>query len=484
MISVYDGRREVERVERDRLVGFRSQVYAGFDRWADAQFEIVDALTGASGAPRSVAELSLQSVARRGWGSFYQGLEHGRMNRPALRAALAGRVRCGRLDGVTLFAIDGSKFPRPCTRMVADIGLQYAKDSLARTVAVPGWVMQWVCQVAVPFPGAQVVAGPVTAPAGSWTVPVDVRRVATCANANEIAAEQIQDLSGVLAPGLRPLFLLDGGFCPIYLTQRRPANVQILVRLRGDRVFHRRPPAPSPGRRGRPPVHGPRFVLDEPDTWGPPDAVRDYIDEHSHRVQVQAWHHLHPAPRARRKWTGTGIVEGTAIHRETFDADGRPGPHLWLWWSGPPNAFDLSVLGEAYRHRFTIEHGFRFAKQDLGWTRHTPLEADQAERWSWLVLLAQAQLALARALAPALPLPWEAHADPADLSPRRVRRAFRRLAADLPTPTKTPKTSTPGPGRPTGSRNHATRTTHKVIKKGRPRNTGHRKGQSPLAVRP
>ncbi|WP_219539477.1 hypothetical protein [Nonomuraea guangzhouensis] len=35
-------------------------------------------------------------------------------------------------------------------------------------------------------------------PTGSWTMPMDVRRVPTCGNANEIAAGQIGDLLGRL----------------------------------------------------------------------------------------------------------------------------------------------------------------------------------------------------------------------------------------------------------------------------------------------
>jgi hypothetical protein len=477
-----DGR--VEQAARERLVAFRAEVYSCLGPWADAQFEILDGLSGGERPPRSVAELSLRAVVRRGYGSLYQGLEYGRMDPVRLRALTAGQVCSGRADGLVLFAVDASKVPRPFTRVVADVGLQYGTDARGRTAVVAGWSMQWVTQVGLPSPGAAAEVGPLPGPRDSWTLPVDVRRVPTDGNGNELAAAQIEDLTAALAAHLSPLFLLDGGYCPIFLTQRRPVRAQILVRLRGDRVFRRRPPAPVPGRRGRPPVHGPRFTLDEPDTWGEPDAQYVYTDEQGQQVRTRAWHHLHPVPRARRKWEGTAAVEGTLIHRETLDADGRCGPHLWLWWSGPDDAFDLTVLAEAYRHRFTTEHGFRFYKQELGWTRHTPLEPAQMERWSWLILLTQAQLALIRPLAPLTRLPWESHRDAADSSPRRVRRGFDRTIADLPTPTSAPKSGRPGTGRPPGSKNRTQRTRHKVIKKGRPDNTGHPKGKSPLATRP
>lgn len=475
------------RVDLDRLVRFRSEVYSCFPRRADALFEIADALAGADGPPRSVAELSLEPGVRRGWGSLYQGLEHGRLDAPGVRAVLAGQVRSGRADGLVLFAVDGSKFPRPCTRYVPDVGWQFAKaPDGVRAGAVPGWMMQWVAQVALPAPGEARATGggPLTAPTDSWALPVDVRRVGTADNANDLAADQVADLTAALDPALDPLFLFDGGYCPIHLTQRRPARAQILVRLRGDRVFYAPPPPRVPGRRGRPPRHGPRLALDDPATWPDPDAEHRYADAAGHRVRIRAWHRRHPAPKARRKWTGTDVVEGTLIRREVLDADDRPTAVLWLWWSGPEHAFDLAVLAEAYRHRFTEEHAFRFAKQDLGWTRHTPLDPDQGERWTWLVLLAMAQLVLARPLARAVRLPWETRTDPAALSPRRVRRAFRRITDDLPPPTNPPKTSRPGPGRPPGAKNKTTRTRHKRVTKGRLPNTGHPKGKSPLVARP
>jgi len=339
---------------------------------------------------------------------------------------------------------------------------------------------------------------------GSWTVPMDVRRVGTSDNANEVAAVQIRELAGRLASGssggarggAAPLFLLDAGYCPIYLTQQLNAqdgvDAQILVRLRSDRVFFARPDTTAPARVGRPAKHGPRFALNQPDTWGEPDeqcrspisaADPDQPDADGPdavTVHVQAWHHKHPRPRQRRKWEGNDLVEGTLIRREERHRSGRV-QVWWLWWSGPAEAFDLRLLGDVYRHRFAIEHTFRFNKQDLFWTGHTPLEPEQAERWSWVVAAAYAQLTLARPLTLDQRLPWERQCTPQQLSPRRVRRGFRGTTADLPTPARAPKPSRPGNGRPPGAKNKRTRTRRPVIRKGRPDNTGHPKGRSPRA---
>jgi hypothetical protein len=368
--------------------------------------------------------------------------------------------------------------------------MQYAaeRDHTGGSPAVPGWSMQWVCQVGLDTgPSQDGTGGSGGSGRGSWALPVDVRRVGTAGNANEVAAAQIADVAGHVhaagtATGGVPLvFLLDTGYCPIYLTQHRPPDAQLLVRLRGDRVFFARPPAKPPGTPGRARKHGPRFALDEPDTWGRPDAEHTTTTPHGATVWTRAWHHYHPEPRQRRKWQGTDIVEGTLIRREQTTPGGRT-QVWWLWWAGPPGSFDLPMLAKVYPHRYTIEHTFRFAKQDLGWTRHTPIQPDQAERWTWLVALALAQLHLARPLAADRRLPWEKPCDPARLSPRRVRRVFRHAVAGLPSPARAPKPARPGPGRPKGSTNKNQRPRQPVIKKGRPANTGHPKGRSPKAT--
>jgi hypothetical protein len=471
------------------LAEFREGLYRCFGRWADTLFELVDALAGTTRPIRSVAELMFEPVLRRGWGSLYQALRGGVVDVAAARRLLA---RYRRPAGQLMFAIDVSKFPRPDTRYVADVGMQYAaeRDGHGGTPAVPGWAMQWVCQVGVDVGvevevGVEVGVGLVGAPKRSWSMPMDVRRVGTADNANELAAAQIAELVGRLrsdrvsraAAGV-PLFLLDTGYCPIYLTQHLPDGAQILVRLRSDRVFFGPPPPRVPGTVGRPAKHGARFALDEPDTWSQPDAEHRHTRDDGATVWTRAWHARHPEPRPRRKWEGTAIVAGTLIRREKTTRAGHT-QVWWLWWAGPADAFDLALLAEAYRHRFTIEHGFRFKKQDLFWTGHTPIDPDQAERWSWLVAFAYSQLHLARTLAADHRLPWEKPCPPEHLSPRRVRRVFRLVTATLPTPANSPKPHRPGPGRPKGSTNKHPRTRQPVIKKGRPANTGHRKGHNP-----
>src|SRR5437667_11563657 len=68
----------------NRLKQIRQQVYASFDRGADALFNLADALLSESQA-QSLPELSLSPFFERQWPSVYEALEDGRINVEQLR---------------------------------------------------------------------------------------------------------------------------------------------------------------------------------------------------------------------------------------------------------------------------------------------------------------------------------------------------------------------------------------------------------------
>ena len=72
----------------DALRAFRRSLYECFHRRADALFGLADALLCADAVPSPV-HLSLQASHRRGWGSLYAALVHGRIDAEALRDLLA-----------------------------------------------------------------------------------------------------------------------------------------------------------------------------------------------------------------------------------------------------------------------------------------------------------------------------------------------------------------------------------------------------------
>ena len=425
------------------LVGFRRAFFGCLTGWADALFELTDALLCAPGRLRSVPALSLEAVFRRSHGSLYKALARGRLDLQRLRLLLVAHRPAG---WPAVFAVDASTWDRCDAETSPERGFHYsASRHSAGQPIVAGWSYQWVTQLD-------------WAP-DSWTAPLDARRIAPGEDATTATVDQVKGLVELLpASGAVPLFVFDAGYDPIALgAGLEGTRAQALVRIRGDRVFYPDPDPAPPGRRGRPRRHGARFALSEPTSWTTPDAELTVADGRYGAVRVQAWGGLHPKLAGRGRWAGDGappIVRGSVIRVEVEHLPkpaARAVKTLWLWWSGP-GAPDLDLCWRAYLRRFDIEHTYRFIKNTLGWTTPSLRTPEQADRWTWLVLVAYTQLRLARGLVDDLRLPWERPRAPAALTPTRVRRGFRQLGAIIGTPASPPKSATPGPGRPKGTR--------------------------------
>ena len=424
-----------------RLGHFRTELHACFTRRADALFELGDALLCAP-AITSVAQLSLEPSHRRGWGSSYAALAHGRIDIKRLRDLL---VACLPDADPPVFAVDVTTWPRCDAECSPERGCYYYHPSRhsAGQPIIAGWAFQWIAQLSFDR--------------DSWTAPVDARRLHPLEDTDQTAAAQIRALCGRLPAGKAvPLFVFDGGYDSAQLTlDLAEERVAVLVRLRSDRCFYADPPpaARSP-KGGRPRRHGAKFAFADPTTWPTPSARLVCQDDQYGTVTVQAWDGLHPKQQ-RHPGHGTRrprpIVRGTILRVQVqrVPARTRPPKVLWLWWAGS-GEFDLDLAWRAYIRRFDLEHTVRFAKQALGWTIPRPRTPEQADRWTWLVLASYTQLRLARAIAGDQRLPWERPRPQPRLSPLRVRRGFPRLLCALGSPASTPKLAGRSPGRPRG----------------------------------
>jgi len=256
-----------------------------------------------------------------------------------------------------------------------------------------------------------------------------------------------------------PLVIGDSGYDLTRLAYLMAAGrVQVLGRVRSDRVFHRAaPPVRRDGRPGRRPRHGDRFTLKDPATWGEADEHHSSASDRYGQVRVSAWHGLHQR-LARRGGRADHdgdlpIISGTLIR---LQADRLPGhrtspPPIWQWHHAPEGTvLDLDLLWMAFLRRFDLEHTFRFWKQALGWVRPRLRAPEAADTWTWLIIAVYTQLRLARYLSADLRRPWEKPAQPGTLTPTRVRRGFRYLRAKTAVMASAPKPSRPGPGRPKG----------------------------------
>ncbi len=93
----------------DALVSFRSGLYDAFSSWADALFELSDALVCAARSLSSVPARSLEPESPRSHGSLYKALQRGEIDEVALRELfVAHRPRTWPL----VFAVDASTWAR------------------------------------------------------------------------------------------------------------------------------------------------------------------------------------------------------------------------------------------------------------------------------------------------------------------------------------------------------------------------------------
>jgi DDE superfamily endonuclease len=74
---------------RDRLAGFRAELYRCLTRRGDALFELADAVLCGQGRVQMLAELSLEPEHQRGHGALYDALNCGKVQIARLRWALA-----------------------------------------------------------------------------------------------------------------------------------------------------------------------------------------------------------------------------------------------------------------------------------------------------------------------------------------------------------------------------------------------------------
>ena len=428
------------------LCVFRGSFYRCLDRRADALFELADAILTAGCSVPSPPHLSLAAVHRRGWGSLYAALSMGRMKEGGLRGLLSGHpLGDGGTGAPPIYAVDVSVWPRCDAETSPERGYYYhpSRHSAGQPI-VGGWAYQFVAQLGFER--------------DSWVAPVDVRRVRPTQDTDEVAAEQVRALVERL-PELDavPIFVFDAGYDPVKLQRSlEECPTRILVRLHSNRVFYAAPEEVEPRPVGRPRRHGKRFDLKDCASW--PEPTREHRCESGDygSVRVRCWAGLHPKTRrigARYGCKRAPVVRGTVVLVEVgkLPRQTRKPKKLWLWWSGEGEA-NLDLLWKAYCRRFDLEHTIRFIKQTLGWTTPRVRYPEQADRWTWLVLVAYAQLRLARGIVADRRLPWERPQRPRRLTPTRVLRSFATLLATVGTPAEPPKPCGRSPGRPKGSR--------------------------------
>lgn len=412
------------------LAHFRAECYQTFGLRRDSLWDLLDAVL-TSERVSSLVRLSLPPAFRRGWASVFDALSDGTLDLAALQHLWVQTLPAPPADTRPLWALDGSTWPRPAARTSPErTCCRFVTAGIPESGIMPGWEVQWL----VAIPEAQ----------GSWVLPLDIaRRTLEAGTPTQLAIRQLRAALAAYR-GERPVVVLDSHYDVPALVQA-DLGIDILARLASNRRFYRAPP-PYAGK-GRPRKHGPVLRCADPTTQHDPDRVQTVVDPDFGMVTLTLWTDCHTQ---RASTVALTLLRVDVAHLPRRDTPPAP---LWLAWHGTAIPVDLRDLWHAYQRRFAVEHAFRFAKQDLGWTVPRLRWPAAADRWSWVVGTVLWQLWLARPLIADARLPWE-HAAPGDaaFSPGRVRRGMAGLLASVGSPARPSRPRGKAAGRQRGDR--------------------------------
>ena len=247
------------------LSRFRLDFHACLTARGDELCELADAVLCADGPVRHLAGLSLAPGHRRGHGALYDAVNQGRIDIARLRRSLAGLPLPRAADGRLMLAVDVSNWLRPGAATSPDrLFCHVYGRGKGQAQMIPGWPYSVVAALE---PGRT-----------SWTAVLDAIRLGPDDDEAEITAGQVRDVitrvidAGHWREGDPPvLVIFDAGYDPMRLAyQLADLPVEVLGRLRSDRVLHFPVPPASPA----PTAGHPGTARSSPSPTRPPGPAR------------------------------------------------------------------------------------------------------------------------------------------------------------------------------------------------------------------
>ena len=345
--------------ELGELAWFRRELYASLTARSDALFELTDAVLCADGPVTSLVELSLLAEHRRGHGAMYDALNAGRVEPQRLRRTVAS-LPLPTVGGRIVLAVDVSPWLRPDAPTSADrLFCHVHGRGKGQAQMIPGWPYSFV---------AALETGRT-----SWTAVLDAVRLGPADDATAVTATQLRDVVDRLivagqwqAGDPNIVIVADTGYDITRLAHvLADLPVELVGRLRSDRVLRLPKPPRLPGATGRPPKHGPEIALDRPATWPTPQHTTSTDTTRYGTAVATSWDRVHPRLTRRGGWTDHDgelpVIEGTLIRLQVAHLPGDRDPKpVWLWTSitGATPA-DVDRWWQAFLRRFDLEHTFR-----------------------------------------------------------------------------------------------------------------------------
>jgi hypothetical protein len=362
-----------------KLQTFRQAAYNYLGKAHDATFELTDAVLLTRSA-YSLADLSLSPVFRRRWPSIYEALQDCRPQRQKLMRLYIEQMP---LDVRPLIAVDHTPWPRPDAVTLQERTIEHQATAIFGNRPITkgeGFsTIAWIPEAS-----------------GSWALPLRHERITSWETPIDKGAWQLRQVCKYLP--VRPISMWDSEYgCAPFVLKTADIAADKLMRLRSNLCLWSAPP-PYSGI-GRPRIHGAKFKLNDPQTWGEPVKDIEVNDSHLGRIRIRLWSQLHFRKAPKHPMC---LLR---VERLEQRRSGRISKPLWLAWLGAQMP-SLDAVWQLYLRRFAIDHWYRFAKQRLHWTLPQLSTPKQCERWSDLMPLMTWELWLARNIVSDSPLPW------------------------------------------------------------------------------
>jgi hypothetical protein len=424
---------------------FRDAVAASLGAGGAVLINLIDVLaTGPR--PASPVELTLSAMFAYDWSSLYQALRRaeGQLAETIGEDDWLRRLRAARLNWLQAHPqprrreelgpwrvriLDASNYDRPKTRTV-EVGYVHGANGMN-----PGHGLSLL--------GERVGEG-------SWTLPLEIAWFSPQSDPLNFGVAQLEEFAKQHGWSQDQVLTVDAQYTVApFLKPVHELGVPILGRTRSNRCFYLPPPEYSGF--GRPAVRGRKIKLNDAGTLPPIDVQDEWELEDGGRVEVSRWDDVRI-----RQWLAQRLVLYRVIE---YKADGgrrykRP---LWLIFVPRTSQAEAPAPRQAeaiYDERFSIEHGIRFLRGELGATcGQFNGEAAEGRLQVWVEMVATAFWLLwvlreqAKADAVKLPGWWRS----GKLTPGAVRRMAAGLLMGLGWSKPQPKPRGKSPGRVTGT---------------------------------
>ncbi len=203
----------------------------------------------------------------------------------------------------------------------------------------------------------------------SWTAVLDAVRLGPDDDETAVTAVQVREVvtrlieAGHWCDGdLRILVVFDAGYDVTrlaYLLADLP--VELLGRLRSDRVMQLPAPPRQPGTNGRPRKHGGEMALADLAACPAPQVTISTPTSRYGTAVATAWDRVHPRLTHPAAWLEHDgplpVIEGTLIRLRVDHLPGDRDPKpVWLWWSRTSACpADVDRLWQAFLRRFDLD---------------------------------------------------------------------------------------------------------------------------------